>query len=471
MYEPCIGLEVHIELDTLSKAFCSCPVKYKAEINSCVCPVCMGLPGAMPVLNKKAVEYAVRLGLALNCNINKASYHARKNYFYPDLPKGYQISQGENSICTNGHVEIEGRKIRINRIHIEEDAGKLIHEDGKTLIDFNRAGVPLLEIVTEPDLRSSEEAKLLLELVRNTAISLGISQCRMERGQMRCDVNVSVRRKGEQALNERCEMKNINSFSAALRSIDNEVERQIEIIKNGGSIRRETRKWDDMGRKSVILRSKEEVGDYRYFSEPDLPAIVIDDEWLRTIKQEMPESFPEKVKRYENGYNLSKYDATTVASDVKLSSLLDEAVNCGADAKQVTNLLLSFVMRIVNEKEIETSLVPFNGERLAELSALLSNNEISYTAAGVVVEQMFESTLSPSEIVSKKGLGQISDKASLEEAARKVISENEKSVSDYKKGKTNALGYLVGQCMKQTGGKANPALVKTILEKLLEVEE
>ncbi len=470
MYEPCIGLEVHIELDTFSKAFCSCPVKYKSEINSCVCPVCMGLPGAMPVLNKKAVEYAIRLGLALNCSINRTSYHARKNYYYPDLPKGYQISQGENSICANGCIEIEGRKIRINRIHIEEDAGKLIHQEKETLVDFNRAGVPLLEIVTEPDLKSSEEAKIFLETIRNTAISLGISQCRMERGQMRCDVNVSVRKKGEQALNERCEMKNINSFSAALRSIERETERQIEIIKNGGSIHRETRKWDDANQKSVLLRSKEEVGDYRYFTEPDLPAIVVDDEWLQKIKQEMPESFLNKVKRYENDFRLSKYDATTVASDVKLSSLLDEAVGCGADAKQATNLLLSFVMRIVNEKEMETSNVPFNGEILAELSALISNNEISYTAAGVVIEQMFESKLSPSEIVLLKGLGQISDKAFLEETARKVISENEKSVSDYKKGKTNALGYLVGQCMRKTGGKANPALVKAILEKLLEVE-
>ena len=468
MYEACIGLEVHVELNTVSKAFCSCPVRYKAEINSCVCPVCMALPGAMPVLNKKAVEYAVRLGLALNCSINTVSQHVRKNYFYPDLPKGYQISQGAKSICTDGYVEINGRKIRINRIHIEEDAGKLIHGEKETFVDFNRAGVPLLEIVTEPDIRSADEARLFFELVRNTAVSLGISECRMERGQLRCDVNVSVRKKGDAALNERCEMKNINSFSAALRSMEHEIARQLEIIKSGGRIIRETRKWDDEAQKSVILRSKESEGDYRYFPEPDLPLTVIDNEWLNTIKSEMPEPFLKKAERYQTVYSLSEYQSGSIAADVKFSTLFDKAAEQGADAKMVANMLLGFVSRIVNERGMETAEIPFDGKYLAELSDLVCKNEISYTVAGTVIEIMFDTNLSPREIVEKESLGQISDKAMLEKTALTVIGKNEKSVSDYKKGKVNAIGYLVGQCMRETGGKANPALVKAILEKILE---
>ncbi|MBQ8541753.1 MAG: Asp-tRNA(Asn)/Glu-tRNA(Gln) amidotransferase subunit GatB [Clostridia bacterium] len=471
MYEACIGLEVHVELDTASKAFCSCPVKYKAELNSCVCPVCMGLPGAMPVLNKKIVEYAVRLGLALNCSINTISQHARKNYFYPDLPKGYQISQGAKSICTDGYVEINGRRIRINRIHIEEDAGKLIHTQKETLVDFNRAGVPLLEIVTEPDIRNCEEARLFLETVRNTAVSLGISECRMEQGQLRCDVNVSVRKKGDDALNERCEMKNINSFSAALRSIEHDVARQLEIVKSGGSITRETRRWDDIVQKSVLLRSKESEGDYRYFPEPDLPPIVIDEEWLKKIKTEMPEPFLEKTERYKAMYSLSEYDAITIASDVNYGLLLDTAMKHGADAKTVANMLLGFISHIVNERAMETAQIPFDGKSLAELSILVCKNEISYTAAGKVIEIMFDTNLSPQEIVENNNLGQISDETALEKTAKAVIEKNTKSVCDYKKGKMNALGYLVGQCMKETKGKANPALVKKMLEKLLEEME
>ncbi len=471
MYEACIGLEIHVELKTKSKAFCSCAVSFGERANKNVCPVCMGLPGALPVLNKKVVEYAVRLGLALNCRVNTISEHARKNYFYPDLPKGYQISQGERPVCTDGYVETDGRKIRINRIHIEEDAGKLVHSEGETLVDYNRSGVPLLEIVTEPDIRSAQEAKSFLEYMKNMFLSLGISECKMQRGNLRCDVNVSVRKKGEDGLGERCEMKNVNSFSQAVRSIEYEIKRQTDIKQKGGAIVRETRRWDDEAQKSILMRKKEKESDYRYFPEPDLPPIEISDEMLGEITREMPELFWEKAERYQRDYGLSEYDAKSIATDITYARLLDAAVKTGADAKLCANLILGDVSRMVNARAIESDEIPFDGERLAQLAELIEKKQISYTAAGKVVEIMFEDDKPPYDIVKEKNLLQISGVQELGEIVKKVIAENEKSVADYRKGKTNAMGYLVGRCMKMSGGKANPNVVSELLKSFLEVGE
>lgn len=471
MYESCIGLEIHVELKTKSKAFCSCAVSFGERANKNVCPVCMGLPGALPVLNKKVVEYAVRLGLALNCRVNTVSEHARKNYFYPDLPKGYQISQGERPICADGYVEIDGRKIRINRIHIEEDAGKLVHSEGETLVDYNRSGVPLLEIVTEPDIRSAQEAKSFLEYMKNTFLSLGISECKMQRGNLRCDVNVSVRKKGDDRLEERCEMKNVNSFSQAVRSIEYEIKRQTDIKKSGGEVERETRRWDDEAQKSILMRKKEKESDYRYFSEPDLPPVEISEEMLRRIASDMPELFWEKAERYQRDYGLSEYDAKSIATDITYARLLDTAVKRGADAKLCANLILGDISRMVNARAIETDEVPFEGGRLAQLAELIEQKQISYTAAGKVVEILFEEDKLPYDIIKEKNLLQISGVQELGEIVKKVIAENEKSVADYRKGKTNAMGYLVGRCMKMSGGKANPNVVSELLKSFLEVGE
>lgn len=471
MYEAVIGLEVHAELNTNTKIFCSCPVKYNEKPNSCVCPVCIGLPGALPVLNKKVLEYAIMLGLATGCKINTLSQHARKNYFYPDLPKGYQISQDKRPVCYDGYICIGDKKIRLNRIHIEEDAGKLVHCEGETRIDYNRAGVPLVEIVTEPDMRSAEEAKAFMERIKSILLSLGISECRMEKGHLRCDVNVSVRKKGDTELGERCEMKNINSFSAAVRSIEHEIQRQTEILKSGGFIKRETRKWDDEERKSVLLREKESESDYRYFPEPDLPMIVIKDELITKLLGEMPELAHEKAQRYKRDYSLSDYDANAVASCKKYAELFEDAIKCGAAAKSAVNMILGDISRIVNEKGITPDDLTLDGKRLAQLDEMIEKNELSHTAASRVVELLAESEKSVFDIVKENNFTQLNDAQILEKLVDEVLEENQKSVSDYKRGKTNALGYLTGQCMKKSKGRANPVTVNELFKKLLEAKE
>ncbi|MBR5535720.1 MAG: Asp-tRNA(Asn)/Glu-tRNA(Gln) amidotransferase subunit GatB [Clostridia bacterium] len=468
MYETVIGLEIHSELDTRSKAFCSCSVSFGEKPNTHVCPVCMGLPGAMPKLNGRVVEYAVKTGLATSCSINHKSYHARKNYFYPDLPKGYQISQSDVPLCVNGFVEIEGRKIRINRIHIEEDAGKLIHAEHATIVDYNRAGVPLIEIVTEPDIRSAEEAKLFLDEIRNRLLYTGISKCRMQEGNLRCDVNVSVRKKGEESFGERCEMKNVNSFSAVVRCIEYEVKRQMEIINNGGWVERETRKWDDEKRCSIILRKKEEERDYRYFPEPDLPPVIINDEMIEKIRGTMPEMAHEKEKRYIKDYGLSDYVAKTIASEKEYAIIFDEAVSLGAGAKICANLILGDVARIVNERGFSGKEIPFAGKQLFEIAEMLKDNMISYTAAGKIIEEVFDTEQSPFLVVKEKDFTQISDRKELRRLAEEVLSENKRSVADYKNGKTNALGYLTGQCMKKSMGRANPKVINELLKEYME---
>ncbi len=471
MYETVIGLEVHAELNTKTKIFCSCPIRYNEKPNLCVCPVCMGLPGALPVLNEKVLEYAIKLGLATGCKINTLSQHSRKNYFYPDLPKGYQISQDRLPVCYDGYVQVEGKKIRINRIHIEEDAGKLVHCEGETRIDYNRAGVPLVEIVTEPDIRSAEEARAFMERIKGILLSLDISECKMERGHLRCDVNVSVRKIGDTALGERCEMKNINSFSAAVRSIEYEIKRQTEILKGGGVIKRETRRWDDEARKSVLLREKESESDYRYFPEPDLPMMVIKKELIAKLSSEMPELIHEKAERYERDYALSDYDANAVASCKKYAELFEEAVNYGADAKTITNMILGDISRIVNERGIAPDDLTLDGKRLAELDGMIKRNEVSHTVAGRVIELLADCGKSAFDIVKENNFTQLNDAQILEKLVKEVLGENEKSIADYKRGKTNALGYLTGQCMKKSGGKANPVTVNKILKECLEAGE
>ncbi len=454
-FETVIGLEVHAELATESKAFCSCKVTYRENPNSYCCPVCMGLPGALPVLNRKVAEYCALLGKALHCNIDTSSYHYRKNYFYPDLPKGYQISQ-KRGLCNGGYLDVNGRQIRINRIHVEEDAGKLIHEGNVTKIDYNRAGIPLVEIVTEPDLRSSGEAREFLEKIKEILLYLGISHCKMQEGNLRCDVNVSVREKGCEKYNPRCEMKNVNSFSAAVRAIDCEEKRQMAVLASGGVLTDETRRWDDEKGESVLLRGKESSSDYRYFLEPDLPPIVLDSDQLEPL----PELPDKKRSRYVNEYGFTQYEANEITRVKRFAEILDEGVNAGGNAKKLYNWLVSDIARIINESETD---IQFSGKELAELTLMIERGDVSSTSGKEILELMFAENKPPEVIVKEKGFTQINDAKEIEKAVKSVLLENEKSISDYKNGKKNAFGYLVGQCMKKTGNRANAKMVKEIL--------
>ena len=466
-FETIIGLEIHSELNTKTKAYCSCPVVFGGEANTRCCPVCMGMPGALPVLNKNVVESAVKLGIALNCNINEFSKQARKNYFYPDLPKGYQISQADKPICSNGFIEIDGKNIRINRIHIEEDAGKLIHEGGITKVDYNRAGVPLVEIVTEPDLNSADEAKRLLEKIRLILIYLGISDCKMQEGQLRCDVNVSVRKKGDNILNPRCEMKNINSFSAIIRCIEYEEKRQQEIITSGGVIGEETRKWDDEKGMSILMRTKEEKADYRYFPEPDLPTIHVSKDEYNKIKSEIPCLPDEKMRIYTEQYGIRHECAETIIKTKAYAALLDDAVVHGAPANMTANLIAGSISAILN-KNGDVKHHTFTGDKLAELALMIQNEEVSITAANKILEIMFESGEKPEKIATECGFTILNDVEKLTEIVKECLQENEKSVMDYKNGKKNAFGFIVGQCMKKSKGRANPRLINEILKKEIE---
>lgn len=464
-FETVIGLEIHAELATESKAFCPCRVTYGEKPNSFCCPVCMGLPGALPVLNKKVVQYAVMLGKSLHCSIGRYSRHSRKNYFYPDLPKGYQISQGSFALCNNGYLEVDGRKIRINRIHIEEDAGKLIHEGDITKIDYNRAGVPLVEIVTEPDLRSSYEAKEFLEKIREILLYLDISHCRMQEGNLRCDVNVSVREKGSEHYGERCEMKNINSFSGVIRSIEYEEERQKKIISQGGMVKRETRRWIDEKGESVLLRDKESCADYRYFTEPDLPPIELTIEECDEIEKNLRELPEEKRSRYIKDYGFNEYEAGEAVKVKRFTEILDEGVAAGGNPKKLYNWLVSHIARLMNEKEKD---IPFTGKDLAQLTLIIERGEVSSTVGKEILEIMFDENKAPCEIVKEKGFTQITDAQYLAETVKLVLSDNPKSIADYKAGKKNAIGFLMGQCMRKTKNMAKPEVLNQILREELE---
>lgn len=473
-YEVIIGLEVHAELSTKTKIFCSCPTSFGAAPNTHTCPICMAMPGTLPVLNEKVVEYAVKAGLATNCEISRNSKNDRKNYFYPDLPKAYQISQFDEPLCNNGYIEIEDdegnkKKVRLLRIHIEEDAGKLNHDEfaGGSLVDLNRAGVPLIEMVSEPDLRSSGEAERYLRKLKSILEYIEVSDCKMQEGSLRADVNVSVRKKGETKLGTRTEMKNMNSFRSIVRGIEYEVDRQIDILEDGGIIEQETLRWDDVSGKTFSMRDKEDAQDYRYFPDPDLVAIKLSEEYIENIKNTLPELPESRKERYLTEYKLSEKDANIITSSKYLSDLFEQASKICNNPKAVNNWIISDISRILNEKEIEPNQIPFSSKQLAELVMLIDKNTISSSIAKKVLEEMFENQKNPEEIINEKGWVQISDEGAIKEIVIKILENNPQSIEDYKAGKQKALGFLVGQAMKETKGKANPQMLnKMFLEEL-----
>ena len=472
-YEVIIGLEVHAELSTKTKIFCSCPTEFGAAPNTHVCPICMAMPGTLPVLNEKVVEYAVKAGLATNCEISRDSKNDRKNYFYPDLPKAYQISQFDKPLCEHGYVEIdtdEGKKkIGITRIHIEEDAGKLNHDDfgGGSLVDLNRAGVPLIEIVSEPDIRSSEEAEKYLRKLKSILEYIEVSDCKMQEGSLRADVNVSVRKKGDTKFGTRTETKNMNSFKSITREIEYEIDRQIDIIEEGGEVEQETLRWDDVSGKTFPMRNKEDAEDYRYFPEPDLVAIKLSEEYIENIKKALPELPESRKQRYLEEYKLSEKDANIITSSKYLSDLFEGATKICNNPKAVNNWIISDISRILNETEMEPIEIPFDSKQLAKLVILIDRGTISSSIAKKVLVEMFEHPRDPEDIIDEKGWVQISDEGAIKDVVLKVLEANPQSVADYKGGKDKALGYLVGQAMKETRGKANPQMLnKMFLEEL-----
>ncbi len=473
-YEIVIGLEVHAELSTKTKIFCSCSNEFGAEPNTHVCPVCMGMPGALPVLNEKVVEYAVKAGLATNCEIERNSKNDRKNYFYPDTPKSYQISQFDKPLCKKGFIEIEDeegkeKKIGITRIHIEDDAAKLNHNEfgGGSLVDLNRAGVPLIETVSEPDIRSSKEAENYLRKLKSIFEYIEVSDCKMQEGSFRADINLSVRKKGAQEFGTRTEMKNMSSFRSIVRAIEYEADRQIEIIEDGGKIAQETRRWDDVSGKTFSMRDKEDAQDYRYFPDPDLVAIRLSTEYIENIKNNLPELPESRKARYINEIGLSEKEANLLTASKHLSNMFEETSNICKNHKLAANWLLSDVSRILNEKEIEAEEIPFTSEQLAKMIMLIEKGTISSAIGKKVIEELFEDPKDPEEIIKEKGWIQISDEGAIKEVVQKILEANPQSVADYKAGKDRALGFLVGQAMKETKGKANPQMLnKMFIEEL-----
>ena len=471
-YEVVIGLEVHAELSTKTKIFCSCANEFGAEPNTNVCPVCMGMPGALPVLNEKVVEYAVKAGLATNCEISRDSKNDRKNYFYPDTPKAYQISQFDKPLCENGYVEIEtkeGKKtIRIERIHIEDDAGKLNHDDfaGGSLVDLNRAGVPLIETVSKPDMRSAEEAELYLRKLKSIFEYIEVSDCKMQEGSLRADVNVSVHKPGT-PFGTRTEMKNMNSFRSIIRAIEYEVERQIDLIEDGGIVEQESLRWDDVSGKTFPMRDKEDAQDYRYFPDPDLVAIKLSDEYIDSIKATLPELPESRKQRYLEQYELSEKDANIITSSKYLSDLFESAIEVCNNPKAVNNWIISDISRILNETEMEPMAIPFDGNQLGKLVILIDKGTISSSIGKKVLTELFENPRDPEDIIKEKGWIQISDEGAIKEIVMKILEANPQSIADFKAGKDRALGFLVGQAMKETKGKANPKMLNEMfLEEL-----
>ncbi len=468
-----IGLEVHIELATATKVFCGCSTKFGAKPNTQVCPVCTGMPGTLPVLNGKVVELAMAVGIATGCKINRINRFDRKNYYYPDNPQNYQITQLYTPICTEGHIDVktdnQNKCVRINEIHIEEDAGKLIHDEKKgiSLVDYNRAGVPLIELVTHPDMNSAEEVIEFLEKLRMTIIYLKASDCKLNEGSMRVDVNLSVRRKNEDRLGTRTEMKNLNSFKAIARAIENERARQIEIIENGGVVEMETRRWDDEKNCSLVMRSKEQAKDYRYFPEPDLPPVYIGEAWIERIKNSQPEFREQKIERYINEFDIPLYDAEIITTSVKLAQIFEEAANICGKPKSVSNWIITETLRLIKENNMEAEELSFSPSHLAGLVKLVEEGVINSTTAKMVFERIFSANVNPKEYVKEKGLIQNNDEDYIRAVVLEVLENNTSSVKDYKAGKDKAAGYLVGQVMKLTKGKANPKLVNEILMKEL----
>lgn len=473
-YETIIGLEVHVELATKTKIFCGCSTEFGGEPNTHTCPVCTGMPGALPVLNKQVVEYAMAVGLATNCNITKNCKFDRKNYFYPDNPQNYQISQLYLPICRDGHVEIEtdGEKksIGIHEIHMEEDAGKLIHDEWEdcSLVDYNRSGVPLIEIVSEPDMRSADEVIAYLEKLRLIIQYLGASDCKLQEGSMRADVNLSIREAGAKEFGTRTEMKNLNSFKAIRRAIEGETDRQIALLEDGKEVTQETRRWDDAKEKSYPMRSKEDAQDYRYFPDPDLAPVVISDEWIQTIKDAQPELRDEKRSRYKETYGLPDYDIDILTGSKHLADIFEATIAEGAEAKEVSNWLMGETMRLVNDSEMDVEDISFTPKHLADLIAMVKSNEINRKVAKEVFEKIFKEDVDPKSYVEENGLKSMNDEGAIKGTIEQIVKDNPKSVEDYKAGKKKAIGFLVGQTMRATQGKADPGIVNKILKEILD---
>ncbi|MEJ6951397.1 Asp-tRNA(Asn)/Glu-tRNA(Gln) amidotransferase subunit GatB [Natronospora cellulosivora (SeqCode)] len=472
-YETVIGLEVHAQLATDSKIFCNCSTEFGADPNMHTCPVCLGLPGTLPVLNKKVVDYAIMAGLATNCTIANYSKFDRKNYFYPDLPKAYQISQFDLPICREGYIEVELedgiKKIGITRIHMEEDAGKLIHEgsidkSSGSLVDYNRTGVPLIEIVSEPDMRTPAEARQYLTQLKKILEYIAVSDCNMDEGSLRCDANVSIRPEGQKEFGTRAELKNMNSFKAVEKAIEYEVERQKEVIEKGGQVVQETRTWDDSLNKTISMRGKEQAHDYRYFPEPDLVPLEIDSEWVESLKNQLPELPKEKKERFVEEYGIPEYDAGVLTDSLALASFFEECVESYDNAKAVSNWIMGDFLRLVKEENLEIEEVKITGALLAKMLQLMDKGVISSKIAKTIFEEMFKTGKDPEKIVEEKGLKQISDEGKLEEIVEKILADNPDAVEDIRNGKDRAIGFLVGQVMKETRGKANPGMVNKLIK-------
>ncbi len=472
-YETVIGLEVHVELATKTKIFCGCSTEFGGAPNTHTCPVCTGMPGSLPVLNKQVVEYAMAIGLAANCEITKICKFDRKNYFYPDNPQNYQISQLYLPIARNGYIEIESstgrKKVRIHEMHMEEDAGKLVHDewDDTSLVDYNRSGVPLVEIVSEPDMRSAEDVISYLEKLRMMIQYLGASDCKLQEGSMRADVNLSVREAGSEELGTRTEMKNLNSFKAIARAIEAERERQIELLEAGKPVIQETRRWDDNKEHSYAMRSKEDAKDYRYFPEPDLVPIVISDVWIADIKARQPELRSEKLERYKKEFDIPQYDAEIITESKKMADIFEAAASVCGKPKKVSNWLMVETLRLLKENSMEPEDIRFSPENLAKLVNLTEAGTINSSVAKEVFEKIFAENIDPETYVEKNGLKTINDEGALKTVIDKVVKDNPKSVEDYKSGKEKAIGYLVGQSMKAMKGKADPGLVNKMLREIL----
>ena len=472
-YETAIGLEVHVELATKTKIFCSCSTEFGGAPNTHTCPVCTGMPGSLPVLNKQVVEYAAAIGLATNCEITRVCKFDRKNYFYPDNPQNYQISQLYLPIARNGYVEIEvgdrKKKIRIHEMHMEEDAGKLIHDewDDTSLVDYNRSGVPLVEIVSEPDMRSAEEVIAYLEKLRLIIQYLGASDCKLQEGSMRADVNLSVREAGTEKFGTRTEMKNLNSFKAITHAIEGERQRQIDLLEAGRPVIQETRRWDDNKESSHAMRSKEDAQDYRYFPEPDLVPIVISDEWIEEIRARQPEFRTEKLERYKKEFDIPQYDAEIITGSKKLADIFEATTAICGKPKKVSNWLMVETLRLLKDRDMEPEKLSFSPENLAKLIALTEAGTINSSVAKEVFEKIFDEDIDPDKYVEEHGLKTVNDTGALQEVLKKVIEDNPQAVADYRGGKEKALGALVGQTMKAMKGKANPGMVNQMLREML----
>ena len=472
-YETVIGLEVHVELAAKTKIFCSCSTEFGGAPNTHTCPVCTGMPGSLPVLNKKVVEYAIAIGLAVNCDIARVCKFDRKNYFYPDNPQNYQISQLYLPIARNGYVEIETgdtkKKVRIHEMHMEEDAGKLIHDewDDTSLVDYNRSGVPLVEIVSEPDMRSADEVIAYLEKLCTIIQYLGASDCKLQEGSMRADVNLSVREAGTDRFGTRTEMKNLNSFKAIARAIEGERERQIELLEAGKAVIQETRRWDDNKEASYNMRSKEDAQDYRYFPEPDLVPVVISDEWIEQIRARQPELRSEKLERYKKEFDIPQYDAKIITGSRHMADIFEKASAICGKPKKVSNWLMVETMRLLKDHGMEPEEISFSPENLAKLVNLTERRMINSSVAKEVFEKIFAENVDPENYVEEHGLKMESDTGALEEVLKKVIADNPKAVEDYHGGKEKALGALVGQTMKAMKGKADPGMVNQKLREML----